>query len=88
MLLAFYFAQEAHIDLEHVGVDIPEDDFETIGGFVISLLGYLPQDGELNELDYKNLHFTVLNIEDRRIGKLKVEIRPGESNEEDKENGE
>jgi putative hemolysin len=73
---------------EHVGVDIPEDDFETIGGFVISLLGYLPQDGEFNEVDYKNLHFTVLNIEERRIGKLKVEINPTEMNEEEKENGE
>ncbi len=73
---------------EHVGVDIPEDDFETIGGFVISLLGYLPEDGEMNELDYENLHFTVLNIEDRRIGKLKVEINPVENADEDEESNE
>ncbi len=73
---------------EHVGVDIPEDDFETIGGFVISLLGYLPQDGEMNEVDYKNLHFTVLNIEERRIGKLKVEINPIQTEEETKEGNE
>ncbi|HBL40475.1 MAG TPA: HlyC/CorC family transporter [Ruminococcaceae bacterium] len=73
---------------EHVGVNIPEDDFETIGGFVISLLGYLPNDGEMNELDYENLHFTVLNIEDRRIGKLKVEINPIEDEDKDDKDGE
>ncbi len=71
---------------EHVGVDLPDDEYDTIGGFVISLLGYLPQDGEMNELDYENLHFTILNLEDKRIGKLKVEIRPVDENDEDDEN--
>ena len=70
---------------EHVGVDLPDDEYDTIGGFVISLLGYLPQDGEMNELDYENLHFTILNLEDKRIGKLKVEIRPVEKDEDDEE---
>ena len=72
---------------EHVGVDLPDDEYDTIGGFVISLLGYLPKDGEMNELDYKNLHFTILNLEDKRIGKLKVEILPVEE-EEDEDDGE
>ncbi len=70
---------------EHVGVNLPEDEYDTIGGFVISLLGYLPADGEMNELDYENLHFTILNLEDKRIGKLKVEIRPVEKDEDDED---
>ncbi|MBO5360000.1 MAG: HlyC/CorC family transporter [Clostridia bacterium] len=70
---------------EHVGVNLPEDEYDTIGGFVISLLGYLPQDGEMNEVDYENLHFTILNLEDKRIGKLKVEILPVEESEDDGE---
>lgn len=68
---------------EHVGVNLPEDEYDTIGGFVISLLGYLPQDGEMNEVDYENIHFTILNLEDKRIGKLKVEIMPVEDSEDD-----
>ncbi len=68
---------------EHVGVDLPDDEYDTIGGFVISLLGYLPQDGEMNELEYKNLRFTILNLEDKRIGKLKVEILPVDEDEDD-----
>jgi len=70
---------------EHVGVNLPEDEYDTIGGFVISLLGYLPNDGEMNELDYENLHFTILNLEDKRIGKLKVEILPVEEEDDDDE---
>ncbi len=68
---------------EHVGVELPVDECDTIGGFVISLIGYLPENEELLEVDYKNLHFTILNYEDKRIGKLKVEIRPLETDEED-----
>ena len=69
---------------ELVGVEIPEGDYDTLAGFLISRLGYLPKDGEMNEVEYKNLHFTVLNVEDRRIGKVRVEIRPIEDEESDK----
>ena len=69
-----------------MGVELPEGDYDTLGGFIISLLGYLPQDGELTRVDYENLHFTVLNVEDRRIGKVKVEITPlPETQEEDED---
>ena len=65
---------------ELVGTHIPEGDYDTLAGFLISRLGYLPKDGELTEVDFENLHFTVLNVEDRRIGKVKVEIIPREGN--------
>lgn len=61
---------------ELVGTTLPEGDYDTLGGFIISLLGFLPKDGDLNELDYENLHFTILNVEERRIGKVKIEILP------------
>ncbi|MBQ3150777.1 MAG: HlyC/CorC family transporter [Clostridia bacterium] len=69
---------------ELVGVEIPEGDYDTLAGFLISMLGFLPKDEEMNEVEYKNLHFTILNVEDRRIGKVKVEILPlPESESED-----
>ncbi len=70
---------------ELVGVELPEGDYDTLGGFLISLLGYLPQEGERTEVDYENIHFTVLNVEDRRIGKVRVEITPVEEKEEENE---
>lgn len=69
---------------ELTGVTLPEGDYETIGGFIISLLGFLPKNGEMNELEYGNLKFTVLNVEDRRIGKVKVEILPSKTKDDDK----
>ena len=68
---------------EHIGKTFPEGDYDTIGGYIISVLGFLPQDGEMNEVTFENIRFTVLNVEDRRIGKVKVEILPTEDKEND-----
>ena len=72
---------------ELVGIELPEGDYDTLGGFVISLLGYLP--GEVGEepivAEYENLRFTVLSIEERRIDKIKVEILPVEDNSENED---
>lgn len=61
---------------ELVGEIIPEGDYDTLGGFIISQLGFLPQDGDMNEIEFENLKFTILNVEERRIGKVRVEITP------------
>lgn len=72
---------------ELVGIELPEGDYDTLGGFVISLLGYLP--GEIGEepivAEYENLRFTVLSIEERRIDKIKVEILPIDDNSENED---
>lgn len=70
---------------ELVGTKLPEGDYDTLGGFVISLLGYLPSesDPEPAVAEYDNLRFTVLNFEDRRIGEIKVEILPKEESEDE-----
>ena len=70
---------------EHTGKTFPEGDYDTIGGYIISVLGFLPQDGEMNEVQFENVKFTVLNVEERRIGKVKVEILPVEKKEETEE---
>lgn len=69
---------------ELVGVNLPEGDYDTLGGFVISLLGYLPAEGDTEPAvaEYENLRFTVLTFEDRRIGDIKVEILPKEEHDE------
>ncbi len=72
---------------ELVGVKLPEGDYDTLGGFVISLLGYLP--GEIGDepivAEYKNLKFTVLSIDERRIDEIKVEILPEPEKDDDDE---
>jgi len=73
---------QARMDLddfnELFGVEIPEGDYDTIGGFVISLLGRLPSVGE--QLTYENLSFRATDVEGQRLKKLVV--RPHEAEPE------
>lgn len=71
---------------EHTGKTFPDGDYDTIGGYIISVLGFLPKDGEFNEVQFENVKFTVLNVEDRRISKVKVEVLPLDKTDEDEEN--
>lgn len=60
---------------EVLDVEFPEGDYDTLAGFVINLLGFLPT-GDSDEPEictYENLTFTVLEVVDRRIEKIKVE---------------
>ena len=83
------FEVDGITDIEEVeectGKTFPEGDYDTIGGYIISVLGFLPKDGEMNEVQFENVKFTVLNVEERRIGKVKVEILPVEKKEEKEE---
>ncbi|MBQ4645692.1 MAG: HlyC/CorC family transporter [Clostridia bacterium] len=83
------FEVDGITDIEEVeectGKTFPEGDYDTIGGYIISVLGFLPQDGEMNQVQFENVKFTVLNVEERRIGKVKVEILPEEKKEEKEE---
>lgn len=63
---------------ELVGDIIPEGDYDTLGGFLISSLGFLPKNEDKNVIQYENLKFTILNVDERRIGKVRVEIEPRE----------
>ncbi len=54
--------------------NLPDGDYDTLAGFVISLLGYLPDGSEQAVVKYEDLTFTVLKVDDRRIELIKVEI--------------
>lgn len=59
-----------------------DDDNATVGGFVVEQLGRYAEPGD--KVDYENLSFTVLETDNRRIERLKVEVLPEEeeTNEE------
>ncbi len=60
---------------EVLGVEFPKGDYDTLAGFVINLLGFLPT-GNSDEnavVKYKNIIFTVLKVDERRIEKIKAE---------------
>jgi magnesium and cobalt transporter len=57
---------ERHFDLE-----IEERDFESVGGFIIHLLGRVPKAGE--KIYYRDLEITVLDADSRRVRRLRIE---------------
>jgi putative hemolysin len=61
---------------DELHIALPEDeDYETIGGFVFSTLGKIPQVGEGCEHD--NVGIKVIEAEPRRINRLRLNITPG-----------
>ena len=65
---------------EQFSVSLPIEDYHTIGGFVLGLLGHAPVEGDVVEFD--GLRFTVLQVEGSRIERLEIELPPQEPNEE------
>jgi putative hemolysin len=55
---------------DKLDVKLPEDEFETIGGFVLGLFGRLPAEGD--QVKYENLMFTVLRLRKNRISRIRV----------------
>ena len=60
------------IDLlnEMIGTNIESEDFDSVGGFVIGILGRFPEEDEV--IEYVNIKFIVEKIEKNRIEKLRV----------------
>jgi CBS domain containing-hemolysin-like protein len=57
---------------ERFGYGLPEDqEYDTIAGFVFSLLGHLPTAGEM--VQYRHLKLTVLTIDRRKITRVRIE---------------
>jgi len=74
---AYVVEARVHInELNHeLGLDLPEDeDYETIGGFVLSRLGTIPKEGDVFSED--GLRITVLEAEERRVTRLRIDLAP------------
>ena len=63
-------------DLEdETGIELESETSETVGGFIIDLMGEIPKENVKYEtLSYEDYDFTIISVRDRRIEKLKIEI--------------
>ncbi|MHC4264921.1 MAG: hemolysin family protein [Planctomycetota bacterium] len=58
---------------DELALELPEEeDYDTIGGFVFSYLGYIPKTGE--RFDYKGIQFNISSAEARRIRRIKIKL--------------
>ena len=60
-----------------LGIELPDDDFETLGGFVFELFGRIPETLEKISLKTNtgNIDFIVQDIEGHKINTIKLVIR-------------
>ena len=57
-----------------------EGDADTLAGLLLEIKGDFPSIHE--KIDYKNYTFEVMNVEERRISKIKVTVHPVRNNED------
>ena len=53
-------------------LDLSSPDFETVGGFVISLLGRMPKPGD--SVSYAGIEFTVESVAGHRVDRVRVHV--------------
>ena len=77
----FVFSGKVSVDevRDRLGVEIQREGFETVGGYLLSSLGRMPYVGE--RFDAGELSVEVLEVERRRITKVRVSRREREPDE-------
>lgn len=61
---------------EYFSINLEDNEFDTIGGWVIHQLEHLPKKGE--KLEYQHFRFEVLRADNRRLHLLKLKIKSKE----------
>ena len=71
---------------EELGVDLQSDNSETIGGFLIDMLGEIPDENDEGRIvEFENYQFKIMAVQDRRIERVKIYILEPKEDEEEKE---
>lgn len=65
-------------------LDIEEDEFDTIAGFILSIINRIPEQGDL--IDYEDYQFTIEQIERNRIEKVKITKKEDDTEKEHLDN--
>ncbi len=74
------FLCDARVNLEDLhektGIELPLDDFDTLGGFVFDLLGKIPV--KFEKISHKEWDFIVQEMEGHKIKTIKIVVRSNE----------
>ncbi len=70
---------------EAFGIELPIEDFDTVGGYVFSNYGVIPDDGTEFEVDIDRLHVKVTGIQDHRIVAMTITLLPPPEDEDSDE---
>lgn len=65
---------------EQIGLQLPEADYDTLGGFVFDLCGKIPVKYE--KMSHRNIDFIIQHMEGNKINTVKIVIHPEKTKEE------
>lgn len=57
---------------DYFNLELGTEDYETIGGFLIDILGHIPKSGEEKIIEYDDITFKIQEVKENRISKVKV----------------
>jgi len=65
---------------EELGINLESDNIETVGGFLIDILGEIPEDGDDEELviEHDDMVFKIESVKEKRVEKVKLYTPPKE----------
>ncbi|HEY3673728.1 MAG TPA: hemolysin family protein [Acidimicrobiia bacterium] len=66
---------------DELGIELPDTEWDTVGGLILNLLGHVPEDGE--SVQFKNLEFTAEDVQERRIGTVHIRVVPKDELEDE-----
>ena len=77
-----------HPDVILLDVELPDEEWDTVGGLMLGLMGSIPDEGE--EVAFQNLRFTAEAVNGRRISKVLIARdeppeQPAEASEQEEE---
>ncbi len=72
-------------ELLSIDTHTKDDDIETLNGFLINLLGYIPEEDEKSELEYEGYQFKITGVENHIIKTVIVTKITGENIENSEE---
>ena len=58
---------------EEIGIEIPEGDYQTVAGFILSELGYIPEIGEV--VEHGRLRFLIQKMSGVKIESVQLTTR-------------
>jgi magnesium and cobalt transporter len=84
------FICDARVNLEYLNeqthLGLPDQEFDTLSGFVFDLFGKIPQKYE--KISYKNLDFIIQDMDGHKIISVKIIINPVKTEQEEKKDEE
>ena len=68
---------------DELGIEIPDDEYNTFAGLILDKLGTVPTDGETPELTFGRMKINVIKVSEHRIEETIVTLEAENDDDQD-----